>query len=131
MNRFYYLITGGRSYREALSIKPATSTSARGKLVSWRSYLLALIYEGQDIVIIDLHSGTEVGRIDGAGGAGCQEVLYDVSLTIDLADHLLILSAISQRRSVSVRRHQWRVGRDRLGRCITGQPEFGREGVEG
>jgi hypothetical protein len=125
MDRFHYLVTGGRSHREALSVKPASSTSARGKLVSWRSHLLALIYEGQDIVMIDLHSDTEVGRIDGAGGAGCQEVLYDVSLLIDLADHSLILSAISQRRSVPVRRHQWRVGRDRLRCCMNGEPNIG------
>jgi len=76
--RFHYLISERERRRKALSISPLSATSARGKLVSWKPNLLALIYEGQDVVILDLHSGTEVGRVQGAGGKGCQEVLYDV-----------------------------------------------------
>lgn len=77
--RFHYLISDRELHRQELSIRPTSATSARGKLVSWKSRLLALIYEGRDIVVLDLHSATEVGRIEGAGGPGCQEVLYDVS----------------------------------------------------
>jgi len=76
--RFHYLISDRERRREALSILPLSATSARGKLVNWKSRLLALIYEGEDVVILDLHSYTEVGRVQGAGGKGCQEVLYDV-----------------------------------------------------
>lgn len=50
--------------------------------MSWRSHLLALLYEGQDVVLLDLRTSTEIGRIEGAGGSSCQEVLYDVSQSI-------------------------------------------------
>jgi len=77
-DRFHYLISDRKRRRQALSILPLSATSARGELVSWKSKLLALIYESQDVVVLDLHSGQQVGRIEGAGGVGNQEVLYDV-----------------------------------------------------
>jgi hypothetical protein len=68
------------SRRNSLKIRPRSATSARGKLVPWKSSVLALIYEGGDVVVANVLDDTEVGRIPGAGGVACQEVLYDVSL---------------------------------------------------
>lgn len=56
-----------------------SSTSARGKLVPWRDRVIALVHDSQDLVIFDVKQQVTVGRIQGAGGVGCQEVLYDVS----------------------------------------------------
>ena len=44
--------------------------------------MLAFIYEGDDVLIIDLGTGDQVGRIVGAGGGSCQEVLWDVSFSL-------------------------------------------------
>jgi hypothetical protein len=57
--------------------------------------VLTLIYEGDDVVIIDVRSATEVGRIAGAGSLVCQEVLYDVSIVSFTSLYsLLTLSAL-------------------------------------
>jgi hypothetical protein len=109
--RFHYLISERERRREALSILPLSATSARGKLVSWKSQLLALIYEGQDVVILNLHSGREVGRIEGAGGVGCQEVLYDVRPFIKYKRHELTGTATSEGPPLFVCRDQRRIGR--------------------
>jgi hypothetical protein len=101
--RFHYLISDRGRRREELPISPLSATSARGKLVSWKSQLLALIYEGQDVVILDLHSGQEVGRIEGAGGAGCQEVLYDVRLFTTYTRRKLSMSATPEGSTLLVR----------------------------
>jgi hypothetical protein len=101
--RFHYLISDRERRREELPISPLSATSARGKLVSWKSQLLALIYEGQDVVILDLHFGQEVGRIEGAGGAGCQEVLYDVRTFNTLEAHELTIAATPEGPSLLVR----------------------------
>jgi hypothetical protein len=108
--RFHYLISEGGPRREALSILPLSATSARGKLVSWKSQLLALIYETQDVVILDLHSGQEVGRIEGAGGAGCQEILYDVRPSMTYQRHKLTDKAASEGSSLLVCRNRRRIG---------------------
>jgi hypothetical protein len=109
--RFHYLISDRERRREELPISPLSATSARGKFVSWKSQLLALIYEGQDIVILNLHSGQEVGRIEGAGGAGCQEVLYDVRPFIAYKRHKLSNSATQEGSSLLVSRNRRRIGR--------------------
>lgn len=46
----------------------------------WQGNVLALLHTEADLVVLDVSSKTEVGRVKGAGGKGCQEVLYDVSL---------------------------------------------------
>jgi hypothetical protein len=79
MVRFHYHVSDHGSSKQALAIRPLSATSARGKLVAWRSRVLAILYEGHDLVIIEPESGTEVGRVPAAGGISCQEVLYDVS----------------------------------------------------
>jgi hypothetical protein len=109
--RFHYLISDRERRREALSISPLSATSARGKLVSWKSHLLAVIYEGQDVVILDLHSGKEVGRIEGAGGVGCQEVLYDVRPVIPYKRLKLTITATSKGSTLLVCRDRRRIGR--------------------
>jgi hypothetical protein len=108
--RFHYLISDRERRREELPISPLSATSARGKLVSWKSQLLALIYEGQDVVILDLHFGQEVGRIEGAGGAGCQEVLYDVRPFIRSEGHKLTITATPEGSTLLVRGDQRRIG---------------------
>jgi len=108
--RFHYLISERERRREALSILPLSATSARGKLVSWKSQLLALIYEGQDVVILDLHSGQEIGRIEGAGGAGCQELLYDVRPFTTYKRRKLSMSAPPEGLSLLVCGDQRRIG---------------------
>jgi hypothetical protein len=77
--RFHYHLARSNPTRTPLPIKPLSPTSARGKLVSWNETVLALLYEVNDLVILDLRSLDIVGRVPGAGGPGCQEVLYDVS----------------------------------------------------
>jgi len=109
--RFHYLISDHERHREALSILPLSPTSARGKLVSWKSWFLALIYEGQDVVILDLHSGTEVGRVQGAGGKGCQEVLYDVRPFNTHEAHELTIAATPEGSSLLACRNRERIGR--------------------
>lgn len=44
----------------------------------WRDRVIALVHDSQDLVIFDVKQQVTVGRIPGAGGVGCQEVLYDV-----------------------------------------------------
>jgi hypothetical protein len=56
-----------------------SSTSARGKLVYRSGRVLGLLHDPEDLVILDVVLGEEIGRVTGAGGAGCPEVLYDVS----------------------------------------------------
>lgn len=77
--RFHYHLDPAQPTRTALPINPLSSTSARGKLVAWGSTVLALIYQVDDLVVLDLKTLEILGRIPGAGGPGCQEVLYDVS----------------------------------------------------
>lgn len=77
--RFHYLISKTRHHRVQLPIKPMSSTSARGKLVYRNGRVLGLLHDPKDLVILDVTSGEEIYRIRGAGGPGCQEVLYDVS----------------------------------------------------
>ena len=108
--RFHYLISDRERRREELPISPLSATSARGKLVSWKSQLIALIYEGQDVVILNLHSGQEVGRIEGAGGAGCQEVLYDVRQFIANKRYKLSNSATPKGSTLLVCGDQRRIG---------------------
>jgi hypothetical protein len=108
--RFHYLISDRERRREELPILPLSATSARGKLVSWKSQLLALVYEGQDVVILNLHSGQELGRIEGAGGAGCQEVLYDVRTLISSEAHRLTSAATPEGSTLLVCGDQRRIG---------------------
>lgn len=54
-------------------------TSARGKLVYRGGRVLALLHNLEDLVVLDIGSGQIKCRVAGAGGLGCQEVLYDVS----------------------------------------------------
>lgn len=44
----------------------------------WRDRVIALVHDLQDLVIFDVKQQVIEGRIRGAGGVGCQEVLYDV-----------------------------------------------------
>ena len=108
-DRFHYLISDRQRRREALSILPLSATSARGKLVSWKSHLLALIYESQDVVIVDLHSGQQVGRIEGAGGAGNQELLYDVRPSNIHQRYKLTSTATPEGSTLLVRRNRRRI----------------------
>jgi hypothetical protein len=108
--RFHYLISDRERRREELPISPLSATSARGKLVSWKSQLLALVYEGQDVVILNLHSGQEVGLIEGAGGAGCQEVLYDVRPFVTPEARELSSSATPEGSTLLVCEDQRRIG---------------------
>lgn len=80
--RFHYLISKAGHERNPLIIKPLSSTSARGKLVYRAEKVLALVHDSSDLVVLDLTSGNELGRVGGAGGIGCQEVLYDVSINM-------------------------------------------------
>jgi hypothetical protein len=77
--RFHYHLDRSKPTRTALPINPLSSTSARGKLVAWGSTVLALIYQGSDLIVLDLKTLEILGRVPGAGGPGSQEVLYDVS----------------------------------------------------
>lgn len=53
--------------------------------MSWKDRVLALVYAGSDLVVMDVKTLEILGRVPGAGGDGCQEVLYDVSLIQNFA----------------------------------------------
>lgn len=77
--RFHYLISKTDHQRTQLPIKPLSVTSARGKLVYRAGRVLALLHDHEDLVVLDVETGHAEYRVAGAGGLGCQEVLYDVS----------------------------------------------------
>jgi hypothetical protein len=47
--------------------------------VTWKDRVLALVYADSDLIVMDVRTLEILGRVPGAGGDGCQEVLYDVS----------------------------------------------------
>lgn len=64
--------------KQPLPIRPRSATSARGRLAHHADRLLAILYRDSDVLVLDLQSTTEVGRVADAGGEDCQEVLFDV-----------------------------------------------------
>ena len=108
--RFHYLISRQGNRREALRYKPLSSISARGKLVFWRGRVLALLQLEYDLVVLDMASHVEIGRVPRAGGKGVQEVLYDVNRSVRamLTDsgtartHCPFFSASMERRGSSI-----------------------------
>lgn len=80
MHRFHYLLGKEEGFQKvAMSMLPLSSTSARGKLVYRDGRVMALLHGSEDLVVIDVSTGEQLGCVPGGGGQGCQEVLYDVS----------------------------------------------------